>query len=206
MTRGGDNATEVKRRTGFTFGGFAVVDFSGPVALRPRIGYIQKGSTFSREAEIRGPDGSVIISGVDEPVAKYNYIELSVPVSLQISTSGRLSPRLFAGPSLGRNVKAETEYVESYSDMVRVLDNSDSTRDYQVGLVFGGGFSFGLGEGGSFGLGVSELSFDVRYHLGLSDIEERPIGPAGETTDSSLISFDPAERNQGFVFALGVSF
>ena len=155
MTRGGDNATEVKRRTGFTFGGFAIVDFSGPVALRPRIGYIQKGSTFSREAEIRGPDGSVIISGVDEPVAKYNYIELSVPVSLQISTSGRLSPRLFAGPSLGRNVKAETEYVESYSDMVRVLDNSDSTRDYQVGLVFGGGFSFGLGEGGSFGLGIA---------------------------------------------------
>ena len=198
MTRGGDNATEVKRRTGFTFGGFAVVDFSGPVALRPRIGYIQKGSTFSREAEIRDPDGNAIASGVDKSVAKYNYIELSVPVAFQIPVSDHVTPRLFAGPFLGRNVKAETEFVEP-DGTVRVFDISDSTRDYGMGLVFGGGFSFGVGDG--------ELSVDTRYHLGLSDIEERgPVGPDGEPTDSSLISFDPAERNQGFVFALGVSF
>jgi hypothetical protein len=196
MTRGGDAVIESSRRMGFTVGSFAVVDFAGPIGLRPRIGYIRKGSTSSTEVGDRGEF---------ELTKKYDYVELSVPVNLQIPISGRLTPRLLTGPFLGWNVKAE-EKIVGLDNTIRTYDISGSVRDFQIGLVFGGGFSFVLGESSSSGLGAGKLSFDVRYHLGLSDIVTTGNFRQRRRIDSSLLSFDPAARNRGFVFALGVSF
>jgi hypothetical protein len=199
MTTGVDRAESLGRRTGFIVGGLAVLDFPGPIGIRPQLNYIQKGSEFSSEDGVRDITGNRI--GGDGEFIR-NYVELSVPVEYQLPFARRGIARLFAGPTLGWNVKAETKVVvpETFSSeptMSQVLTvQSFDIRNYEVGLVFGGGLSYEIG--------VGRATVDVRYQIGLSNTRASQIKPDGTIGDTSFISFTPEARNQGLIFVLGV--
>ncbi len=199
MTAGGDRTERLGRRTGFMIGGLAVLDFPGPIGVRPQLNYIQKGSEFSNESEVRDTRGNRI--GGDGEFIR-NYVELSVPVEYQIPFTRRGIARLFVGPTLGWNVKAETKAVVSgnlrreFTEPQTFTSQSFDIRNYEVGLVFGGGLSYGIG--------VGTATMDIRYQIGLSNTRTSRIEPDGTTGDISFFSLTPKARNQGLVFVLGI--
>lgn len=143
MTVGGDDADDdVERRTGFMVGGFALVDFGGPLALQPELTYTQKGAT--------NPDTDV--------TTKLDYIEIPVLAKFQVPVSGPVSPNIFAGPTLGFNVTSE---LEDDNGNTQDLNNVSGT---EFGLAFGGGVDFGVSSG--------TLMIDFRYELGLTSIDD----------------------------------
>lgn len=199
MTAGGDRTEDLGRRTGFMVGGLAVLDFPGPVGVRPQLNYIQKGSEFSNETGTRDARGNRI-GGNGEFIR--NYVELSVPVEYQIPFTRRGVARLFAGPTFSWNVKAETKTVVPESSLREQTGPQTFTlqsfdiRNYEVGLAFGGGLSYGIG--------IATATVDVRYKVGLSNTRKSQIGPDGMPSDISFLSFTPEARNQGVVLVLGI--
>lgn len=145
MTLGGDDvdSDNLDRRSGFMFGGFALVDFTGPFAVQPEITYIQKGAEASNSDLTR----------------KNDYIEIPVLAKFQLPVSGPVSPNLFAGPTLGFNVTAELEDGDGNTQ-----DLSDETSGTEFGFAFGGGVDIGLAAG--------TLMIDARYGLGLTSIDD----------------------------------
>ncbi len=199
MTAGGDRTRELGRRTGFVVGGLAVLDFPGSIGLRPQLSYIQKGGDFSSETAIRDARGNRI--GGDGELIR-NYLELSMPVEYQIPFTRRGVTRLFAGPTFGWNVKAETKTVVSGdrrpggNGTQTFTAESFDIRNYEAGFVFGGGLSYGVG--------VGTVLMDIRYQIGLSNTRKSYIRPDGTTADTPFFSLTPDARNQGFVVVLGI--
>lgn len=89
-----------------------------------------------------------------------DYIEIPVLAMLTIPTKSRFTPNIFLGPTIGFNVRAEGfrgEESEDIKDIVNV---------FEAGIAFGGGLNIGVGPG--------DLTFDVRYVMGLTDIFDLP--------------------------------
>lgn len=195
MTEGGLEV-EVNRRIGFTAGGFAVIGFRGPVALRTHLVYAQKGFVLDgADAEIRDSDGN-LIGEMGDITTRRDYVELQLPIEVQKEMGSLITSRLFGGPTVGINVNSEVEYVGSGFDN-RVVDQDETTNDYETGLLLGGGISLDTPR--------LELLLEIFYQLGLSEVN-RQVGPDGELEDLSLISFSPDERNRGLVARLGLVF
>jgi len=137
MTDGGLEA-ETNRRVGFTAGGFGVIGFEGPVALRPHLLYVQKGYVLDAgEAEIRDPDGNPVVEPA-EMTARRDYIELQLPAEVRNEFGRDLTARLFGGLTLGFNVNSEVEHAGSGLDN-KMVNQEDTTSDYETGLLFGAG-------------------------------------------------------------------
>jgi hypothetical protein len=149
---GGDVKTDSK--TGFMAGAFAGIGISGNFFLQPEVYYAQKG------AKIEGFDlatGSPITTETS-----LDYIELQVPVGIDLSIENEtVNPRAYAGPTLGFALRCEV--VTDPSDDPPV-DCKDSVKSYDFGIVFGIGVEFGSGPGA--------FVADLRYDLGLANIND----------------------------------
>jgi len=173
MTLGGDDANDdLSRRTGFMVGGFVLMDFEGVFALQPELMYIQKGS--QRENDV---GGTTITT-----TTKLDYIEVPVLAKLAIPTDGLVSPTVFAGPTVGININAKRE--SEGGGQTSTSDISDS--------VSGTDFGVALGAGVDYTLNAGTISFDVRYELGLTSVDDTDV-------DNSI-------RNQGFMVTAGFGF
>lgn len=172
MILSGDDTDDLDRRTGFMVGGFALVDFAGPFALQPELMYVQKGAT--QEESI----GGTTITGT----TKLDYIEIPVLAKVQLPVQGGFSPHLFAGPTLGFTVTAEAK-TEGGGES-ETEDLSDEASETDVGLALGGGLDVNLAAG--------TLMIDVRYGLGLSNIDD---------TEG-----DQSVNNQGYMITVGFAF
>jgi opacity protein-like surface antigen len=166
---------ETKARTGFTAGGFVVVDFVGPFAIQPEFRYIQRGYRIDFELS------NGIQTATVEGTLKFDYIDIPVLARYDIPAPG-FTPHLLAGPTLGFNVNSEFEADGPAG--TNTEDLSDGTSSTDFGLEFGAGVGFGLGG--------STLSVDLRYGIGLSDINE-------ESGDISL-------QNRAFMITAGFAF
>lgn len=113
------------------------------LAIQPEILYSQKGSKFTEDGYTDQITGS--------------YIEVPVLAKIYIAPEGPVRPILFAGPAIGFMLSAEEAYDGESEDI------SDEVTGTDFGVVFGGGLEFKAGR--------AVLTLDVRYDMGLTDVE-----------------------------------
>jgi len=106
-----------------------------------------------------------------------SYVEIPFLLRLTFPTSSIATPAVYAGPYAGFLMSAEYDGI----------DVKDTTSGTDYGLVFGAGAAVALGGGGM------TLDLDVRYTLGLADLNDDP-----EITEEVL--------NTGFQFLAGFGF
>lgn len=129
---------------------------------------IESGVYYSQKGVEPGPN-----------TLKLDYIEVPVLAKLKFGPPGPFSPHVVAGPYVGFNIVSEIE------------DNDGNTfelDDFINEVDFGGM----LGVGADFNLGLTKLSAQVRYSMGLTPVY----------TDQ----LDDGERNAVLSVVVGVRF
>jgi hypothetical protein len=91
-----------------------------------------------------------------------------------IPVQGKVMPNLFLGPYFGFTITDPRGELEV--DGTTMEDDLEGVKDTDVGVVFGGGLDFVLGQG--------KIVFDVRYDLGLTSLDEE-----GADVKNNVISF-----------------
>jgi len=81
---------------------------------------------------------------------KYNYIEIPVLLKYTLPTDGLLKPMFFAGPSFGILMSAEADGE----------DFKDDSKSTDLSIVVGAG------------LQIEALSFDIRYTMGMTELDD----------------------------------
>ncbi len=152
-------------RTGFSVGGFVGYHLSKRFAVQPELSFVTKGAEsaaiFISYHEGTPPELNPLVTNVQIDY-KLSYLELQVPLTLMIPAgSAALAPRLYLGPSLAVEVGCETGAEVSGAAAPTAGCFAD-TEPLDFGAIFGAGFDTRLGSGA--------LTLDVRYNLGLQDI------------------------------------
>ncbi len=111
---------------------------------------------------------------------KLDYIEFPILLAVRFPAGEKLAFDIFAGPTLGFNIKAEVE------EEGTTVDFKDDTESFEFGATFGGGFYYMLE---SF-----SILADVRYGMGATTVAK---DVNGESTDL---------KNKGIGIMLGVAF
>jgi hypothetical protein len=141
-------------KTGLYIGGFFNIRFTELFALQPEMAFTMKGS-----------DGTINIYGYNYNITyKTNYIEIPVLLKFYIPIQGArtIKPNLYIGPAFAFKVSSNVEV--SANGNGQTADISNTTKDFDLGLAFGGGIGFLVGRG--------VLDFSLRYTLGLTSIDD----------------------------------
>ena len=159
----GDSVEMNETKLCFGGGGFVEFPVAPLISVQPQLLYMMKGMKWGGDTD----------SGV-----RLSYIEIPVLVKVNIPMAGPFNPNLFVGPYLGLNTGAEA-YIEGVDE-----DIKDQIKSTDYGLVLGGGFDYALATG--------KLTFDARYSMGLTSIDD---------TDD-----DDDVKNTGIMFMVGYGF
>lgn len=151
--------SDVKYKTGFAAGVFLNAGLTPSIAIQPELLYVMRGAK----------------EDVIDLKLKANYVALPVLIKWMAPTQGSVKPNLFVGPEVAFLMSAKIDTVGGDVDV------KDSTKSVDFGLVFGGGLDFDAGSG--------RVTFDVRYNLGLTKIDD--------SSDKSDI------KNSGFAAYIG---
>ncbi len=163
---------DLTNRTAFGFGGVLEVGLNESVALRFEPMYLQKGA----EAGINGVD------------IEFNLAYLEVPVMLKYAFgTGDTKPYIMAGPTIGFNLSAKQKI--SFGSDSEETDIKDDISSTDFGLGFGGGVNFLTGNNSIF--------VEVRYTLGLTNINDSSDDPDTEIKTKGIQIF------AGIIFPLG---
>ena len=160
---GGDDAPDdTSNRTGFQGGLFVGTDVSEQFGFRLEGLYVQKGA----KADIETGGGPV------ETVLKLDYIEFPLLFVLHFKGGETLGFNLFAGPTFGFNINAQSEADGGESTDI------DNISSFEFGAAIGAEIAKTMASGKSIGL-------DVRYTLGATSVfEETEI--LGETVEADV--------------------
>ncbi len=163
----GGDAGDVESRKGLNLGAAIPLFHVGPVAIVPEIYYAQKGAE------------SPAVGVFDPFEFRLDYIE--VPVLARFNLGGRsIRPYLQAGPSFAWQLDCAISLQSAGSGSDDCGESiNDELKDYDQGIVFGGGIDFGLA-------GIGALNLDARFERGLARI-----------TDNADL------KNQAFTLMLG---
>lgn len=147
-----DYDTDVSSLAGFHVGGFANFKIDDKWALQPELLFSTQG--FKEYLN----DGGYIFDD------KYKLTYLNLPVSFQYAAASKL--HIEAGPQVDFLVsgKADGKYYDPMFDETQTQNNVD-IKDRLKSIAFG----FNVGAGYAI---TSQLSASVRYHLGLSEIDD----------------------------------
>lgn len=155
-----DDETELDSETGLRIGGVLRRDFgpSGLFGIQTGVAYSQKGASEE--------EGGV------ELAIELDYVEVPLLLTVNAAPGSAVRPRAYAGPQVA--FEASCSLVGS--DGATTVDvDCDSTEFEEIGfetkstdfsLLFGGGLDVAAGPG--------VLTFDGRYDLGLSNINDSP--------------------------------
>jgi len=174
----GDDAEGLEWMTGFAGGVFMTWSATPVFGLQPEVLYVMNGAKDSEgDAEIK---------------FKVDYIQVPVLARIDLPLTGTLLPVLYAGPYVALNVSSNVE--ACLGNFCGEVDIKDYTTSSDFGFVIGGGFDAELG--------VGTLSMDVRYNVGMTDIDD---GIAG-SIDESLEDLQADLKNQSLMVLVGFSF
>jgi hypothetical protein len=138
-------------------GAFLAFNLSKSFAIQPEVLYLSVGAF--QEAEVEGDLLRLAYS--------YYYIHVPVLAKLHLVNSGKIRPVIFAGPAVGfLTAFKERSYVNG--DLSMENDISELIKSTNFSVVFGGGMEFRLAK--------LLLLLDVRYDLGLSDVNKSGDG------------------------------
>lgn len=142
----------IDTRLGFAAGGFVSISPHEMFAIQPEfVVFSQKGSS----SDIEGVDFHFIL----------DYFDVPILAKVMVPNESTVTPNFFVGPALSFNLRSKLK-AESGGDSAEIdLDEAGlDTKAVDFGFVFGGGLDIGTG--------MSTLTFDVRYTLGLSKVWE----------------------------------
>jgi hypothetical protein len=147
-------------RTVVALGPFVEFGLGGVLAVQPELLYSQKGASFSEP-------------GIDLTF-KLNYIEVPVLLKARLSPPGSpVRPSIYAGPVVGFESKCEVEGsaegVSANIDCSEFVELSEGEVDLQTKSV---DFGLALGAGLDIPAGPVVIVGDVRYTLGLTDVND----------------------------------
>lgn len=164
----GGDAEDVESRKGLNLGAAIPLFHFGPIAIVPEIYYAQKGAEQSSATGLFNPFE-----------VRLDYIE--VPVLARFNLGGStIRPYLQAGPSFAWQLDCAVTLQSAGAGTDDCGESlNDELKDYDQGIVFGGGLDFALA-------GIGALNLDARFERGLARIAE----------DADL-------KNQAFTLMLG---
>lgn len=178
----GDGVSDdASSRIGFSVGAFADISVGEAFSIQPEVLFATKGT--EAESEV---GGETITSGT-----KLSYIQVPVTAKYSMPMSGSsIQPYLFAGPSiafnLGCTVYSDAEGAEDQDCAEASGSEEDVVETIDFSLLGGVGAGFAVGNG--------TASIDVRYDLGLTNVN---VAPEGEEA--------PDAKNRAFSVTLGYS-
>jgi hypothetical protein len=146
-SEGGDNSAYISSSTKFGIGGFVTYGLADPFALQGELLYNRKGCIATNYNPTVNFTGS--------------YLDFVALAKYLIPLEGDIKPAVFAGPSLGILLSA------NYTQGGTTTDYSSNVSGADFGLVFGAGAMYKMGNGG--------IVFDLRYYLGLSNVNKNSI-------------------------------
>ena len=163
----GGDVEDVESRKGLNLGAAIPLFHFGPIAIVPEIYYAQKGADFPTQ-------------GLGLVEFSLDYIEIPVLARLNLG-GGMIRPYLQAGPSFAWQLDCSLSLSTGEGDAEDCGDTLDEeVRDYDQGIVFGGGVDFSVA-------GIGALNLDARFERGLARI----------TKDGEDV------KNQAFTLMLG---
>lgn len=143
--RGSDVGTYVDSRFGIRVGGYVSYQVSETLAIQPEFAFSMRGFDYTYPGW--------------EDTLKLDYLEFAALAKAYLlpepGAGSNAKPYVFAGPSLALKVFEKWESGDPVSGDLNFLD---------FGLVLGGGAEFDTGKG--------TMSAELRYHLGLTEIED----------------------------------
>ncbi len=141
----GDDVSSNDFRPGFTGGVFLTYQVNEAFSIQPEVLYSVRGS---KELDLAPT------TGTEDLRVRQDIIEIPVLFKLSAPLSP-ITPRLFAGPSLGFITNSEVDG----------QDADDRFGDVDFGGVVGGEIAYALNAGA-----LSEIALDGRYNLGFVDL------------------------------------
>ncbi|WP_282777332.1 porin family protein [Phaeodactylibacter xiamenensis] len=143
----GDNEPDFDNRTSVLFGGSLELGLGDYFAIQPEVSYIQRGFDG-------GDDGILDLA----PSVTLNYLDVGGILKLKTGSSEQLSAYLGAGPSYSYLLSGEVGGLDIDFDEEETFKRGDWTANFAAGV--------------QLPLGKSYLFVDVRYLLGLTDVNE----------------------------------
>jgi hypothetical protein len=166
-------------RTGFMLGGQLDYWFAPSWALSVQALYDQKG------ASLTSSDAASAQTETDE--LSLGYLEVPILAKLSLGSSD-FRPYLFAGPSIGFLLSANTHQTVTQYGVVTTDQTADETNTFNTidaSLLFGAGASYQLSGG-------PQLMIDAGYALGLVNVEKNANTGTAETIGSRDIRISAA--------------
>lgn len=136
----------ISSKTAFSIGGFMNYRFAEMFALQPELSFTMKGASSTSN----NVNYTFTANYFEVPVLVKAYIPLAIQAPVKLT--------LYGGPAIALNLASSVE-AQSGSQTAN-QDLKDQTKSVDLGLVIGGGVSFGAGSG------ILDLS--LRYTLGLT--------------------------------------
>jgi len=156
------------------FGVFAAFNLSKSFAIQPELYYLTQGGSWTEVFE----------ATTYKYVDRWNYLHVPVLAKYRFMPDKTLTPILFAGPAVSFLLSAHYKYF--------VNDFEEFDKDIKMWMK-NTNFSAVFGAGIEYKMDKLMLIFDVRYDLGLTNID----------SDNDP---DDQEKTRAFMFMLGVGF
>jgi len=146
-----EDGVDINNLLGFAFGAAAEIGISDMFAVQPEVSFSQHGFSSEEDFGTGTVDFDVI----------FNYVQIPVLAKLKFG-SDAVVINVLAGPHVGFGI----------GDVTFKVDDEKETQPWdEVGIQK---FDFGItgGAGVSFAAGPGNLGLDLRYQLGLSNLNE----------------------------------
>jgi Outer membrane protein beta-barrel domain len=144
----GTASSNYENKTGFHGGGFLLIKLT-KIGIQPEILFSKQGSSLK-------------FSGI--PTLESNIDYINVPIMLKLYTVAGIN--IQAGPQFGFVASAKQDVLNATTGKITTEDIKDQLKGYDLSL------GLGLGWDAPFG-----LTFDARYNLGLSKINDASGSP-----------------------------
>ena len=175
-----DSAIQFRPRLEFAGGIFISFNIMKNLALQPELYYLRKGSNTT--------DSYYGIEISNKWMA--SMIETALLLKYRIPTNSRIKPNIFLGPYLG--AVFDIQRIQNIQGDIQKIDLLDRSARADFGLIIGGSLEFMLGPG--------KCVFDIRYSLGIRDVDDhlRILPVDMEINDTT--------KNQVFTLLFGYGF
>lgn len=150
VTLSGDDVSNVESFARVIGGGFMVVQFGNNLAFQPEVLYAQKGA--------KDVDGDEIMK------LKLDYFEVPLLLRAHPALTGRFLPHVIAGPTIAYNSNCDASLSEAGVEATIDCDDLMPLKDWDFGVAMGGGVDMAVGK--------AFIVLDLRYTLGLSNIDD----------------------------------
>jgi hypothetical protein len=164
----------LRRRPSWEGSAFLQVAWGPHFALRPEIGYVQKGARLQEThrqlaySDTRGEYFNETVSTVEETV-RLSYLQGALLTELSLPIEAAVTPSVQFGPAVGVTVSA-TAHSEVTSQIPEfeggTYEDPIETAAVDLGVIWGLGLRYEFDAGGA-------VFLDVRYEIGGTDVSPR---------------------------------